>query len=141
MTDDSPARRKRRTVTSAVTWGGVGGGRLDLPGEKMNHVSGEVNIEVSGATGDYPLPARLSREIEAAVVDVLERADRIGEEADAQRRTPDDRPIDDISAVSECDSCKWGPAAIILTDGGWECYNCGDDPNERTVVGQSNRGP
>lgn len=40
---------------------------------------------------------------------------------------PDNRTIEDISAVEECASCGWSPAAIILTDGCWECYNCGGD--------------
>lgn len=44
---------------------------------------------------------------------------------------PDDRDIDDISAVEECESCHWSPAAIILVDGDWQCYNCGDDPGGR----------
>lgn len=43
---------------------------------------------------------------------------------------PDHRNIDDISAVDECDSCDWTPAAIILVDGSWQCYNCGLDPGE-----------
>jgi len=98
----------------------------------MDFISGEVSIKVSGATGDYPLPARLSREIEAAVCDVLERDDPFhspaSDASDDTPRTPDDRPIDDISAVSECGSCGWAPASIILTQGGWECYNCGAPP-------------
>lgn len=104
----------------------------------MDFISGEVNIEVSGATDDYPLPARLSRKIEAAVCDVLERDDPFhGPDSDASAdtpRTPDDRPIDDISAVDKCESCGVTPAPIILSNGDWECYNCGDDPNEPRKV-------
>jgi ribosomal protein L37AE/L43A len=43
---------------------------------------------------------------------------------------PDDRDIDDISTVEECAYCGWSPAAIILVDGDWQCYNCGHDPDE-----------
>lgn len=55
----------------------------------------------------------------------LELADELREAAGVGRRTPDDRSIDDIAAVSECKSCGWTPAATILTAGSWECYNCG----------------
>ena len=47
--------------------------------------------------------------------------------------SPDSRDLEDISAVDECDSCGWSPAAVVLveTDDGheWECYNCGVDPD------------
>lgn len=44
--------------------------------------------------------------------------------------SPDDRAIEDISAVEECDGCGTAPAAIVLVerdeDGqNWECYSCG----------------
>jgi len=42
---------------------------------------------------------------------------------------PDSRDVFDITAVENCDYCNWGPAAIILVDGDWECYNCGHDPD------------
>lgn len=49
-------------------------------------------------------------------------------------RSPDSRDIDDISAVEECSSCGWSPAAVLLVDADdgsrWECYNCGRDPDD-----------
>lgn len=48
--------------------------------------------------------------------------------------SPDSRDIDDISAVGECSSCGWSPAAVLLVDSddgsAWECYNCGRDPDD-----------
>lgn len=46
-------------------------------------------------------------------------------------QTPDDRAIDDIVTADECLSCGWSPASVILVDGDWQCYNCGNDPDER----------
>lgn len=43
---------------------------------------------------------------------------------------PSSRDVDDIVAVDRCDYCEVEPAALILTDGDWECYNCGHDPDE-----------
>jgi hypothetical protein len=50
---------------------------------------------------------------------------------------PDARDIFDISAVENCDYCTWSPAAIILVDGDWECYNCGHDPDTELTVDPS----
>jgi len=47
---------------------------------------------------------------------------------------PDDRDVDDISAVEECAYCGWSPAAVILVDGDWQCYNCGHDPDETSEL-------
>jgi|APHM01.1.fsa_nt_gi hypothetical protein len=44
--------------------------------------------------------------------------------------TPDDRPIYDIMAIETCDWCGTDPAPVILTEGGWECFECGNDPDE-----------
>lgn len=44
-------------------------------------------------------------------------------------RAPDDRDVKDIVTADHCNSCGWEPAAVILTPDGWECYNCGDDPD------------
>lgn len=41
-------------------------------------------------------------------------------------RTPDHRDISDISTTDECTKCEWSPAAVILVDGEWQCYNCGE---------------
>jgi hypothetical protein len=62
----------RHSVESEVRFGGMRTDRLDLPTDGMNHVSGSVSIEVSGASGDWPWPARVARELEAAVVEALE---------------------------------------------------------------------
>ncbi len=58
-------------------------------------------------------------------VDVDDRPDYLADRG----HSPDDRNIDDIITVDQCNSCGWEPAAVIYTGEGWECYNCGDDPN------------
>lgn len=75
-----------------------------------------------------------------STVDKIEEADDLYQEGDGGYLipdggsdlpgSPDDRQIDDISAVERCDSCGWEPAAVILVDGEWECYNCGHDPDD-----------
>ncbi|AXG09496.1 hypothetical protein [Haloplanus rubicundus] len=73
----------RRTVTSSITFGGCSSNHVSTPGDDMNHLSGEVGIEVSGASTDYPHPTRLQREIEAAVGDVLDDyAERVSDDVD-----------------------------------------------------------
>ncbi len=47
---------------------------------------------------------------------------------------PDGRDIDDISAADRCDYCEWEPAAIILVEGSWQCYNCGQNPDNDSEV-------
>lgn len=37
----------------------------------------------------------------------------------------DDREVTDISAIEKCWQCGWEPAAIVLVEDDWECYNCG----------------
>jgi hypothetical protein len=71
------------------------------------------------------LTDQLTEEIERTVRNVLD---------ESSYRTPDERPIDDITTVDHCQSCGLMPAPVILTDGDWECYNCGRDPNERRVI-------
>jgi hypothetical protein len=73
----------RRTVTSPITFGGYSSNHVSTPGEDVNHLSGEVTIEVSGASTDYPHPTRLQREIEAAISDVLDDyAERVADDVD-----------------------------------------------------------
>jgi hypothetical protein len=79
----------------------------------------------------------------AAIVRAQHAADRFAENRDRyemkatevetireQPETPDDRDVKDINTIEECDRCEWSPAAIIQTADGWECYNCGHDPDE-----------
>lgn len=46
-----------------------------------------------------------------------------------QGTTPDSRPIHDITATERCNACGQEPAPAIQTGEGWECYNCGSDPD------------
>jgi hypothetical protein len=80
---------------------------------------------------------RLTEEIERTVRDVLD---------ETAYQTPDDRPIDDITTVDQCQSCGLMPAPVILTNGDSEGYNCGRNPDEAYVTtsesaGTSRRGP
>ncbi|WP_251328065.1 hypothetical protein [Haloplanus pelagicus] len=76
-------RPGRRRVTSSITFGGSSGNHVATPGDDVNHISGEVDIEVSGASSDYPHPTRLQREIEAAVADMLDDyAERVSDDVD-----------------------------------------------------------
>jgi len=76
-------RPGRRRVTSSINFGGASNNYVSTPGDDTNHLSGEVSIKVSGASSDYPHPTRLQREIEAAVLDVLDTyAERVGEDVD-----------------------------------------------------------
>ncbi|WP_251327946.1 hypothetical protein [Haloplanus pelagicus] len=76
-------RPGRRRVTSSITFGGASSNYVSTPGDDVNHLSGEVSIEVSGASSDYPHPTRLQREIEAAVADVLDDyTDRVSDDVD-----------------------------------------------------------
>lgn len=42
---------------------------------------------------------------------------------------PDCRTVLDISAMDTCTRCGESPASLVLTPDGWECYNCGADPD------------
>jgi len=73
----------RRRVTSSINFGCASNNYVATPGDDVNHLSGEVSIEVSGASTDYPHPTRLQREIEAAVSDVLDDyAERVSDDVD-----------------------------------------------------------
>jgi hypothetical protein len=72
---DREIRPGRRSVNAQVTFGSAD---LSLgDDETVHHVSGEVQIEVSGAGKDYPYPARIARELEAAVCDRLNDLDEV----------------------------------------------------------------
>jgi hypothetical protein len=56
--------------------------------------------------------------------------ERVGPVARGDRGlAPDGRDINDLSTAEVCNSCTWSPAVVLLTPEGWECYNCGSDPN------------
>lgn len=115
--DEERTRPGRHTVTSSVPIGGARNLHHNFdPDGEVDHVTGTVEIEVSGAEGDYPIPARLAREIEAAV---CERIDEF-----AAEMAPDEEPTGDRE---------------VRTDGGVDplrvtCRDCGLDrlwyPNE-----------
>lgn len=69
------------TVTSSVTFGPLGRNIMLEFSSDGDNVSGEVEIEVTGAHSDYPIPARLARELEDAVCErLVEFAEEMGEE-------------------------------------------------------------
>lgn len=83
----------------------------------------EIKAECTGeGLGELPEPSD-----QMTLSSLLDTWDAVSEGVYTKNRKPDDRDIDDISAVDECASCEWSPAAIVLTDDGWECYNCGGD--------------
>ena len=78
--DMSPGRRR---ITSSVNFGGASNNYVSTPGDDTNHLSGEVSIEVSGASSDYSHPARVN-----ATQEVIEDYDdeRTSRERMEQRR-------------------------------------------------------
>lgn len=104
--DGGDQRAGRRRVTSSVKFGGARTNQVSTPGDDVNHLSGEVVIEVSGASTDYPHPTRLQREIEAAVLDVIENyGEKVSDDVDRG-----DGPVTDggrsmSSNLSECRYC------------------------------------
>jgi len=104
-------------VSGRDTWDGTREGRV---------VDVETRAEYQGDTISFTLTVDDARAVELA--DELRDAGGVG------RRTPDDRSIDDVAAVESCASCGWAPAATILVDGAWQCYNCGGDTAEGADV-------
>lgn len=136
MSDDP--RPGWRTVESSVRFGSSGRVAIEIPDDEMHHLSGEVTIKVSGADIDYPLPARLNRELEAAVIDAIEAFGRqVG--ADIDRG---DGVETDGGTSPACPDC--GSATISRRQPGhamsdpwvdtrWRCGDCGhrfDQPAE-----------
>lgn len=115
----------RRHVTSSINFGGASSNHVSTPGEDVNHLSGEVSIEVSGASTDYPHPTRLQREIEAAVSDVLDDyAEHVGDDVDRGDgietdggRLPEGQPIDPLV-------CPRGHHAVDVDATRFGCETC-----------------
>jgi len=125
----------RRTVTSSINFGGASSNHVATPGDDVNHLSGEVSIEVSGASTDYPHPTRLQREIEAAVSDVLDDyAERVSDDVDRGDGVETDGGV----TTYECDECGEVKKCNVDDAGQRRCPDCGRAVT--TVVTDGGRG-
>lgn len=114
-------RPGRRRVTSTVGFGSVSPNQVATPGD-VNHIRGEVNIEVSGASSDYPHPTRLQREIEAAVIDVLENySKKVVDDVDRGDGLVSDGGV----TTYECSKCGDVPRCNVDENGQRRCPDCG----------------
>mgnify|MGYP006281176183 CR=1 FL=1 len=57
----------------------VGSGGEKVPTEEINHISGEVEIDLSGARSDFDDVVALTKAIEAAVHDTINDFDEEGD--------------------------------------------------------------
>lgn len=93
-------------------------GGTEWDGAESNQVA-YLNFRSDGEGGAVRFDVTLQEDRALEVAEQLVAAVVHGQ------RTPDERSIDDITAADECAQCSMAPAAIILTGGTWECYNCG----------------